>query len=142
MQLAPLRSGVISGWSCLHRFQASTPSRSMFRCCWFAMAFLPFVANCTGTSCGCSGNIHNNGWELFHTRDNLHLVTYLRTKYGGFYTVASVGRAPARVGLPKSKITFADAVSLSNSHPHVHECQRSSSVFGRRVPQVGHMCEV
>src|SRR5258707_1735114 len=64
VSVAPLRSGVICGWSCLHWFQASTPARSLLRCSWFAIAFLPFVVNGTGTRCGCSGNIHDSGWEL------------------------------------------------------------------------------
>src|SRR6266566_9202023 len=43
---------------------------------------------------------------------------------------------------PRSRITFADAVSRSSSHPHTQECHRSSNVFLRMVPQLGHICDV
>ena len=39
-------------------------------------------------------------------------------------------------------MTFADAVSRSSSHPHAQECHRSSNVFLRMVPQLGHICDV
>src|SRR5437879_2033934 len=38
---------------------------------------------------------------------------------------------------PRSKMTFAEAVSRSSSHPHAQECQRSSKIFLRIVPQLG-----
>src|SRR5258708_14488631 len=39
-------------------------------------------------------------------------------------------------------MTFAEAVSRSSSHPHAQECQRSSKVFLRIVPQLGQVCDV
>ncbi len=55
----------------------------------------------------------------------------------------SASRVPTESCLrPRSKMTFADAVSRSSSHPHSQECHRSSNVFLRTVPQWGQVCDV
>jgi hypothetical protein len=43
---------------------------------------------------------------------------------------------------PRSRMTFAEAVSRSSSHPHSQECQRSERSFWRTLPQFGQICEV
>src|SRR5205814_9330119 len=69
--------------------------------------------------------------------------TDLESETGGFYAVADVGRDPTkRCFRPKSRMTCADAVSRSSSHPHSQECHRSSSVFLRTVPQLGQIWDV
>src|SRR5579885_983971 len=71
------------------------------------------------------------------------LCIKVRSETGGFYAVARVGRVPTERALrPRSKMTFADAVSRSSSHPHSQECHRSSNVFLRTIPQLGQICDV
>src|SRR5258708_23436022 len=47
VSVAPLREGVIHGWSCLHWFQVSMPSRSFSPRYWLAIPFLPFGVHVT-----------------------------------------------------------------------------------------------
>lgn len=82
---------------------------------------------------GCSAeeSLH---WRLPAYR----FVNVPRLENGSFYAVADVGRVPTKRCLrPRSKMTLADAVSRSSSHPHSQECHRSSMVFLRMFPQLG-----
>lgn len=58
---------------------------------------------------------------------------------GGFYAVANVGPVrPESCFCPSARMLIAAFVSLSNSQPHSHECQRSERSFLRIVPHPEH----
>lgn len=62
-------------------------------------------------------------------------VTYLHLEGGGFYAVARVGSVrPESCFCPSTRMLIAALVSLSSSHPHSQECQRSERSFLRMVP--------
>jgi hypothetical protein len=70
-------------------------------------------------------------------------VNVPRSLIGGFYAVARVGRVPPKSACcPRVRMFFAALVSLSNSHPHSHECQRSERSFFTSVPHPEHICDV
>jgi hypothetical protein len=90
-----------------------------------------------------NGRIDRYPFMIVRCLDVSDVVTCLRIECGGFYAVADVERVPPESAwCPRSKMTFAEAVSRSSSHPHTQECQRSSKVFLRIVPQLGQVCDV